>query len=56
LYGVSRPQVIFKKGVTVTFPLLEPQITIRKDHEGHKDRRLFTEGNEGNEGLGVNLV
>jgi hypothetical protein len=25
------------------FPLLKAQITIRKDHKGHKDRRKFEE-------------
>ena len=32
-------------------PLLKPQNTIRKDHKGHKDRRILTEANEENEGL-----
>jgi len=27
--------------------VLKPQITIRKDHKGHKDRRILTEANEG---------
>jgi hypothetical protein len=27
--------------------LLKPQITMRKDHKGHKDRRILTEANEG---------
>jgi hypothetical protein len=29
---------------TQTFTLLKPQITIRKDHKGHKDRRILTSG------------
>jgi hypothetical protein len=27
---------------TEWLPLLKPQVTIRKDHEGQKDRRIFT--------------
>ena len=31
--------------------IYKPQITPRKDHKGHKDRRILTEANEANEGL-----
>ena len=34
------------KDLTLILPALKTQITIRKDHKGHKDRGYFAEGNE----------